>query len=702
MGTVFGLKPALVATLSLITLMVSTLSLAHAFVFLSVTNNGVVSRCLLANPTNIQYNLETTNAQDSIAANIAAEEWNDVPAMIHFVQTTNVNPPPTIFVKSVPGNPSNEFSSGGVAIAFTLGNSNFQTTCHNGYADLPWEIDINDDQIAPYAQSHGLNDLDLRTSIIAHEMGHTMGLQHTQVPCALMEEIQGRFTCGNGIFSPQIDDIKGVASLYGWTRDTAFANTASSGSTSINTNPGYTTPLEMTVDYPNPGTYVSLYNLTSLPSSNVAVMMAYVTPKILYRFAMGWQQGANTPPSSAFANLELDDDGAKFVSAGNAGNTVQSVPTPGVTADHLSYFLEIVIIHDPASNIVRAQAYDYQICQAACPAGSIESGNGTETFGGAWSGQVTLCSLGVCTGNYWGDVKSFSVGVWTDKNSNFPSDYEVDHFWNYQGNKPLVPPPDFAGTVVQNPVCLQPNTPTVPDSMFIEGYSGFSGTVNLAASVVPTLTGGVVASAPASLQVYSGQDTNSWVYVSSGSNQQNYVVTVTMTNSAYELSHNMTLTVNVSSSCSSGGGGGGGGSVASGTLITLANGTKIPVQNLQVGALLLSYDMNSQQYVNVTITSFTSVATHNQMVIQAGQGKPLIVDQNPAQKVYTMFPNGTWTLVSVTALQIGYSLFDASTLTWVSITGIRYENSGTHVMYDLYTTAPFCYIADNYLDPLKQ
>ena len=116
---------------------------------------------------------------------------------------------------------------------------------------------------------------------------------------------------------------------------------------------------------------------------------------------------------------------------------------------------------------------------------------------------------------------------------------------------------------------------------------------------------------------------------------------------------------------------------------------------------LLSYNMTTDQYVNTTITRFVTVVTYNQIVISTSTGKPLIVDQNPAQKLYAQLPDGTVSLVSVTDLQMGYKLFQPLSQTWVSIINIQYQNSGIHTMYDIYTTAPGNYIANNYLDPLK-
>jgi len=160
-------------------------------------------------------------------------------------------------------------------------------------------------------------------------------------------------------------------------------------------------------------------------------------------------------------------------------------------------------------------------------------------------------------------------------------------------------------------------------------------------------------------------------------------------------SHTASVYVGISCGC------GGGGSVSAGTLITLADGSQVPVQSLHVGMQLLSYDMTTHQYVITTITKFVAVMTHNQMVIGTSTGKPLIVDQNPAQKLYVKMPDGTVTLMSVTDVKVGYDLFDAISQTWVPITSIHYENGGNHLMYDIYTTAPGNYIANGYLDPLK-
>ncbi len=151
----------------------------------------------------------------------------------------------------------------------------------------------------------------------------------------------------------------------------------------------------------------------------------------------------------------------------------------------------------------------------------------------------------------------------------------------------------------------------------------------------------------------------------------------------------------ISASC------GGGGSVASGTLITLADGSQVPVQNLAIGMQLLSYNMTSQQYTVSTIYKFATVQVNNLMIIQTSNGSSLRVDQNPVQQVWVKLSDETITLMSVTDLRVGYDLFEAITQKWVPITGISYVNHGQYIMYDIYSTAPGNYIANGYLDPNK-
>ena len=230
----------------------------------------------------------------------------------------------------------------------------------------------------------------------------------------------------------------------------------------------------------------------------------------------------------------------------------------------------------------------------------------------------------------------------------------------------------------------------------LTSLNGFSGTVSIYAA--KDLTSGDVTLyvSPNPITLSSGGSAFTDLGFRTGTLYENtYRVVVTAVSGS--ITHNVGIIVNVSyANCPPSGG-----SVAAGTLITLATGTQVPVQNLSVGAQLQSYNMSTNQFVNTTLTRFVTVVTNNSMVISTSTGKPLIVDQNPAQKLYAMFPNGTWTLLPVTELQVDYRLFNPLTQAWVPITNIHYESRGNHVMYDIYSTSPGNYIANGYLDPLK-
>ncbi len=275
-----------------------------------------------------------------------------------------------------------------------------------------------------------------------------------------------------------------------------------------------------------------------------------------------------------------------------------------------------------------------------------------------------------------------------------------------------VPTSDFS--VSANPISLSiPVESSGTSTITVNSLGGLSGTVTLSASITSgpyccPATAFLMSLSPSTTQSFNPSTT---VSLSSGGSASStltmypacgatppgsYTVTVAASMTNPKISHTVNISVTVTTvDC------GGGGSVAAGTLITLADGSQVPVQNLSAGMHLLSYDITSNQYVVTTITRFVTVTTYNQMVIKTTTGKPLIVDQNPAQKVYTKLPNGAETLMSVTELKVGYDLFDATHQTWVPITQINYQNNGTHTMYDIYTTTPGNYIANDYLDPVK-
>jgi len=244
--------------------------------------------------------------------------------------------------------------------------------------------------------------------------------------------------------------------------------------------------------------------------------------------------------------------------------------------------------------------------------------------------------------------------------------------------------------------------PGSPYAVVISAASvqGWSGTVQLSISLP---SGWTTSSFPSSLSFSSGSSSSNTFYITppSGAALGTYTIPITGTaslNPSYTWSHTTNLSVTVISPPS---GGGGGGSVAAGTLITLADGTQAPVQNLRVGMQLRSYDMTSGQYVTTTVTRFVAVTTNNTIVVSTSSGKPLILDQNPNQELYALLPDGTLTMLPVTQLTVGDSILYPAEATWVPITSIRYETGGNHVMYDVYMTTPSNYIANGVLVPDK-
>ena len=258
---------------------------------------------------------------------------------------------------------------------------------------------------------------------------------------------------------------------------------------------------------------------------------------------------------------------------------------------------------------------------------------------------------------------------------------------------------DFSMSANPTSNCQIPGSQTF-SQITLTSLNAFAGTVRLSTNVSPVVSGGPTASlSSTSVTLSSGGSAVSTLYVNAGTATGSFTVSVTGSYSI--LSHLTQESITVASpSCP--GGGGGGGSVAAGTLITLADGGEVAVQNLRVGMRLLSYDMTTRQFVNTTLTRLVTVVTYDQMVISTSSGKPLIVDQNPVQRVYVQLSDGTVALLSVTDLQVGYKLFQPVSQTWVSITNIQYQNGGRHIMYDIYNTSPGNYLANGYLDPQKE
>src|SRR5712691_5171351 len=232
-------------------------------------------------------------------------------------------------------------------------------------------------------------------------------------------------------------------------------------------------------------------------------------------------------------------------------------------------------------------------------------------------------------------------------------------------------------------------------SLTVGSVQGFSGTVQL--SIALPSSSWSVSGFPSSLSVNSGSSSSTSFNIYPGSSPTGtYTVTITGSSSlnpSYTWSHTISMSVTVNApSC----GCGGGGSIAYGSLITMADGSQVPVQNLQVGAKMLGYDTTTGTYTVSIVKSITVVDTTNMLVIHTSDGTPFRVDANPRQTLWVKTAAGTIGWVPVTQIKVGDDLFTQNG--WVPVTSIEFAPAGTHVMYDIVASTP--YFADGYLDPI--
>jgi YVTN family beta-propeller protein len=231
----------------------------------------------------------------------------------------------------------------------------------------------------------------------------------------------------------------------------------------------------------------------------------------------------------------------------------------------------------------------------------------------------------------------------------------------------------------------------------VTSVNGWSGSVTLQASSALTAGFGSCTSFvnPTTITVSSSALTTVTIAITSGTTAATYPVSVTGTANSPALTQSAPITVTVTSS-SGGGGGGGGGSIAYGSLITMSDGSKVPVQNLQVGDQMLGYDPTLGKYAVSTVKSITIVDTTNMLVIHTSAGTPFRVDANPRQTLWAKAPDGTTAWTPVTLIKRGDQLLTPNG--WVQVTSIEFAPAGIHVMYDIIASVP--YFADGYLDPM--
>jgi hypothetical protein len=288
------------------------------------------------------------------------------------------------------------------------------------------------------------------------------------------------------------------------------------------------------------------------------------------------------------------------------------------------------------------------------------------------------------------------------------TNYTVQKFYGYTWDVYLSVRVGLDFSVSANPssVSLQQGGNTLTQ-ITVTSLGGFSGSVTLSATPSIRVCGFDALFPGNPWPGCTGPEGSTTVSVTSGGStsvQLNILAcistppgpySVNVTGTSGSLSHSITISVQVLSGpgCDSG-------SVAAGTLITLSNGDGLPVQNLQAGMMLLSFDVNTNQYVTTTITSMQIVNTNDMLVIHTLDGRPLVTDNATIQKLWVRQSNGNTGWLSVTQLRVGDSLYKPLEHEWTLVNQIDFI-PGSFTMYDIYTTAPRNYIANGYLDPVK-
>lgn len=131
-------------------------------------------------------------------------------------------------------------------------------------------------------------------------------------------------------------------------------------------------------------------------------------------------------------------------------------------------------------------------------------------------------------------------------------------------------------------------------------------------------------------------------------------------------------------------GGGGGGCVLYGTDIALANGSVIQAQYLRIGMKTLSYNVNTGEFENTTVSAIVVTNVTSVIEVDGFIGISGLTDQ----PIYVMLSNGTpeWTMLG----QLNYSmkLFDPLNSSWIPVYNLTTLH-GNFTVYDITTTPGF-------------
>lgn len=259
--------------------------------------------------------------------------------------------------------------------------------------------------------------------------------------------------------------------------------------------------------------------------------------------------------------------------------------------------------------------------------------------------------------------------------------------------------PDF--TITSNPTTVYdcPGNYATGPAITLQSTNGFSGAVNLYAPPPQGFPWTSFFANPLTLS--SGSSAGTGLLIDDGgASTGTYNVLVSGVNNG--LFHSVTVAVVVTfNACSSGGGG----SVPSGSLITLANGAKSPVQDIRIGDRVIVYNVPTGYQTTATVYQIRTVFVNNTLTIHTTADRsPFRADANPFMKLWVLTPNGP-VEKPITTIRRDDQIYNYDIRTWVSVTDVTITYGGTHTMYDLMTSPNFTsnglileYIANGYPD----
>jgi hypothetical protein len=272
----------------------------------------------------------------------------------------------------------------------------------------------------------------------------------------------------------------------------------------------------------------------------------------------------------------------------------------------------------------------------------------------------------------------YFASLWTNINSNCSIPFTAPHF-----------------TIAASPtsLCVFPGDLDAFEAK-LTSLNGFSGSVTISGSFAPSSN---------YVSWYFGQtsSTNAFsVSLSSGATmlvtgvdisalandyaQGSYTMTVYA--STGPLFSTVAVPITVSYSSCPNPNAGGGGSITSGSLVMMADGSQVPVQNVNVGDQVTVYNVPTGYQTIATVSQIRIVVVNATITLHTTAPLPLRVDVNPQLKLWVASPNGPIEK-PVTMIQAGDQIYDYNLHSWVTVTDVTIATGGQHTVYDI-TTNP--------------